>query len=299
MGRKPLVPEELTTGPFTITQAALAGLTRAHLRGATWMRVAPATYMWTGLRADPMHAIHAMSTRLPGSAAFSGFTAVWLHKVDAQPCIPVEATVRDGAGVSARSGCLVRRAVLDEEDVVLIQGLRVTSMARTLADVSARVTLTEAVVIADAALHAGRIRLDELDSWATSHAGRRGIRKLRKVIEHAEPAAESPMESRLRMLLVLAGLPRPEAQVSLYGGSDQFLGRLDLFYRESRLGIEYDGDVHRNTLTADNRRQNRLLSSGIRLLRFTAADVLGNPGAVLTQVRTMLGQPIRRSPANG
>lgn len=99
------------------------------------------------------------------------------------------------------------------------------------------------------------------------------------------------MESRLRMLLVLAGLPRPKAQVSIHDRWGRFVGRPDLYYEEHRLGIEYDGGVHRDALVEDNRRQNRLLNAGVRLLRFTASDVLGNPDAVLTHVRAMLSGP--------
>jgi hypothetical protein len=96
------------------------------------------------------------------------------------------------------------------------------------------------------------------------------------------------METRLRLLLVLAGLPRPEAQVSLYDDAGGFLGRPDLLYREPRLALEYDGGTHRNSLADDNRRQNRLLAAGFRLLRFTAGDVLGTPDAVVALVRSAL-----------
>ena len=96
------------------------------------------------------------------------------------------------------------------------------------------------------------------------------------------------METRLRMLLVLNGLPRPGVQVTLRDEKGGFLGRPDLYYPEHRLGIEYDGETHRVSLVQDNRRQNRLLMAGIRLLRFTAADVLRGPDSVVAQVRDML-----------
>ena len=94
------------------------------------------------------------------------------------------------------------------------------------------------------------------------------------------------------MIIDLGGLPRPKAQVRIYDASGTFAGRPDLFYERQRLAIEYDGDVHRSAMTADNRRQNRLLSAGVRLLRFTAADVLRRPDAVVMQVRAMLAAPI-------
>src|SRR5882672_11653190 len=96
------------------------------------------------------------------------------------------------------------------------------------------------------------------------------------------------METRLRMVMVLGGLPRPEAQVSVHDGRGRFLGQPDLYYPEHRLGLEYDGGSHRTSLAEDNRRQNRLLAAGIRLLRFTAGDVLNNPDSVTRQVRSVL-----------
>jgi very-short-patch-repair endonuclease len=235
-----------------------------------------------------MHILGAARVRLPDAAVFSGLTAAWLHGIDVPPCNPVEATVPDDAGVSARSGLVVRRASLEKGDVVQVRGMRVTSIARTLADVCSRQPLVEAVAIVDAALHARRIRLEQLRSWAASHAGRKGIRKLRRVLEFAEPKAESPMESRLRMVLELGGLPRPAAQVSIHDSWGRFLGRLDLCYEAEKIGVEYDGDGHRNSLAEDNRRQNKLHTAGYRLLRFTASDVLRNPDGVVSEVRIML-----------
>src|SRR5215472_18073560 len=111
---------------------------------------------------------------------------------------------------------------------------------------------------------------------------------LRQVIELAEPASESAMETRLRMLLVLAGLPRPEAQVPLHDERGRFVGRPDLYYPEHRLGLEYDGATHRTSLAQDNRRQNRLQDAGYRLLRFTAADINRTPDGVVALVTRQL-----------
>src|SRR5438445_6365656 len=116
------------------------------------------------------------------------------------------------------------------------------------------------------------------------HAGYRGIERLRRAMNLAEPATESPMETRLRLLLVLAGLPRPQVQVPLHDDKGQFIGRPDLYYPAQRLALEYDGAIHRDTMTADHRRQNRLINAGYRLLRFTAADVLSNPDSLVLLV---------------
>jgi len=95
------------------------------------------------------------------------------------------------------------------------------------------------------------------------------------------------METRLRLLLVFAGLPRPRVQVSL-GNAVTFLGRADLYYASHRLIIEYDGGTHRDRLAYDDRRQNRLVDAGYRLLRFTAADILESPDSIVALVRRNL-----------
>jgi len=93
------------------------------------------------------------------------------------------------------------------------------------------------------------------------------------------------METRLRWLLVSAGLPQPEVQVDLHDDDGDFLGRADLYYRQARLVIEYDGANHRERLVSDDRRQNLLINAGYRILRFTAADIHGRPEVVVAQVR--------------
>jgi very-short-patch-repair endonuclease len=199
----------------------------------------------------------------------------------------------------------LRRAELDDGDVVVLRGFRTTTLVRTLCDLSRTLSLVEAVVITDMALHAGLIKPAELSGWVDSNAGRKGVGAVRRVVDFADAGAESPMETRLRVLLVLNGLPRPEVQVTIRDKTGSLVGRPDLYYRDQRLGIEYDGETHRASLVEDNRRQNRLLLAETTLLRFTAADVLRRPDSVVAQVRNALAlatskpafhSPVRASP---
>jgi len=164
----------------------------------------------------------------------------------------------------------------------------VTSAVRTLADLARLSSLTDALVALDAALHQRLVKLDHLKAWLESHERFPGTARLRRAIELAEPAAESVMETRLRLVLVLARLPRPQAQVPLYDDGGRLMARPDLYYPQPRLIIEYDGSTHRASLTADNRRQNRLINARYRLLRFSAADVLSAPDSVVLVVRQAL-----------
>jgi Protein of unknown function (DUF559) len=290
VARIPVVPPELTRGPFTVAEARRVGLDRWHLEGSSWRRLGPGIYASTALRDTPALWLEAARLRMPASTTFSGKTAAWLHGLDAAPCEPIEAILPgDGEGWE-RGGIRVRRAALDDCEVVVRRGFRTTSLARTLWDLSRCVSLVETVVITDMALHARLISHPTLRESVERNAGRKGVAKARRVLEFAEGGSESPMETRLRMLLVLKGLPRPEAQVTIRDDKGSFLGRPDLYYREHRLGLEYDGETHRTNLVEDNRRQNRLLLAGVKLLRFTGADVLHRPDSVVTQVRHALAQ---------
>lgn len=282
------VPAQLTRGPFTVPEALEAGLTERQLRGRTWRRLSRGVYVWAELDDCPSLRLAAVSRRLPAGAAFSDHTAAWLHGLDLPSCSPIEVTVPPGCGVSARAGVRVHRATLEPEDVVEHRGFFVTSRLRTILDLARRLQLVEAVVAVDMALHGALVSLRQLRAYVAGRPRLACLAQARQTVELAEPRSESPMESRLRMTIVLAGLPRPEAQVDLSDGQGRFIGRVDLYYPTHRVAIEYDGGTHRDSLVPDNRRQNRLLNAGYQLLRFTAADVYNAPESLVAQVRTSL-----------
>ena len=182
--------------------------------------------------------------------------------------------------------------------IVRLRGLPVTSPLRTAVDLGSERVLVNAVIALDMALHKRIVDLTQLRSFCKANRGAKRIAKLRRAIELTEPATESPMETRLRMLLVMASMPRPCAQVPLHNQQGRFLGRPDLYYPEHKLGLEYDGGTHRESLVEDNRRQNRLLNGGIRLLRFTAADIYGTPESVIEQVRLAMGKKDDSQPSH-
>lgn len=278
--------------PFTVEEARERGIEYWHLRSRRrWQRLAHGIYAPAERIPNPLMALAAARMRLPAGAVFSGLTAAWLHGLDTPPT-PVEMTIAPGVPISGRAGMRVRRCALNRREIVTVRGHPATSIERTLADASGLLSLTEAVVVVDTALRLRRTDLKRLTAAAKASAGRLGVAMFRRVLTHAEPNAESQMESRLRMVLVGAGLPRPAAQVEIHDSRANFVGRLDLYYPDHRLGIEYDGALHKDQLAEDNRRQNLLLGAGVRLLRFTAADVLSRPEIVIGQVRAMLANPM-------
>ena len=294
--RAPFVPPELTVRPFTIEEARQFGVDRWHLEGSMWKRLAPGVYAWTGLEESPGVMVAAAALRLPADAVFSGETAAWLHGLETNPCDPIEVTVPPGAGLSMRTGLCIRRSSLAKDEIAVVNRMRVTAVERTLLDVSEPRSLTEAVVLADKATHMRLTDVGKLEEMAARSSGRPGVATFRRAIAYIEPATESQMESRFRMLIVLSGLPRPVAQHSVYDDAGVFLGRVDFFYPDAGLGLEYDGELHGGRLPDDNRRQNLLLGAGIRLLRFTAGDIYNRPQSVIEQIRGALRSAKPRRP---
>jgi very-short-patch-repair endonuclease len=205
-----------------------------------------------------------------------------------EPCDPIEVTMPEPTGSSRRAGAVVSRTRIARQEIVRRRGLSTTGALRTVVDLGGRDPLAEGVVVADLFLHAGLVSVDELRRYIAEHPGIKGVARLRRVVDLAEPKAESAMESRLRVLLVLSRLPRPEVQLPVHDREGRFLGRPDLLYPKQRLAIEFDEGTHRDRLVDDNRRQNGLVGAGFRLLRFTSADVYGNPEGVVGQVREAL-----------
>jgi very-short-patch-repair endonuclease len=206
------------------------------------------------------------------------------------PCDPIEVIVPEWCGVSARSGAAVRRTALDPDEIVEVEGLPTTSPLRTSADLGRYLPVVDAVVAIDMALHQGLASLAELWAYTDAIAGSKGVTRLRRALDLAECATESPMETRLRLLLVQSGLPRPEVQVTLHDRLGRFLARPDLLYRAHGLAIEYDGGTHRDSIAEDNRRQNRLTAAGFKLLRFVAGDLQRTPDTVVALVRNELAR---------
>jgi len=259
VGRRPRIPPELKRKPFTLDEARAAGLTLDALRGNSWKRLGSELYCWAGLRDDTWHLLAAWRKRLHPDVKFAGFTAAWLYHLDVEPDHPVEVILPTRSGIQSRPGLLVRHCALRPEDVVRVRGLPATTIQRTFRDLRRRLSDVELLVLADEALRRGLGRFHEL----------------------AEPA-ESPMETRLRWLLIKARLPRPQVQADLR------VGRADLYFPTARLVIEFDGGNHRDRLVEDNRRQNAFIDAGFRMLRYTAADVYQKPELIVTQVRKAL-----------
>src|SRR5712692_9998627 len=280
-------PARTYQGPFTLEEARAAGLTLSALTSKAWRRLGAELYCLAQLKEDPWQLLSTWQRSLPAEAVFAGGTAAWLFGLDVEPIDPVEIVVPPESGIRPRVGLTVRRCVLLPAEIVSIRGLRATALPLTLAGLCLRRPAVEALVAIHMAVRAGLTDGAALGRYAEAAMGRHGAGRLRALAAFAAPA-ESPMETRLRWLLIQAGLSPPEIQTNLQDSRGRFIGRADLYYPAAKLILEYDGGNHRERLVEDDRRQNLLTNAGFRLLRFTATDVYSRPEVIEAQVRGAL-----------
>ena len=160
--------------------------------------------------------------------------------------------------------------------------------------------LVEAVVAVDALANRGR--------WADGRRGfdpglvlrlaaryprASGRSRLDRVVHLADRRAGSPMESRLRLVLVLRGLPAPKVQYPVLDDRRREAVWLDLAYPEQRIGIEYEGEghTHPDEVLRDAARYTALVAAGWRMFRFTKYQVYLEPDEVSAIIRRALDAP--------
>jgi len=267
---------EIGEGAFRGSEAVAAGLlTPNQLRGPRFRRLYPDVYVRSGDAEPDLHLRSCAAYRyVEGHGVLGGWSAATLLKAlcvpaDAVPEVVVEHDVR------TRPGLLVRRGVVAPGDRRWAGECLVTSPLVTAWDLARRLDLVDAVVVLDALARVGApgrppFRPEELLALRARRAGARGCRGLDEVVRLADPRAASPPETRMRLALTFAGIP-PRVQYSI---RDRF-GRMtfDLAYPEARLGVEYDGEVHRSLGYDDRRRDLRAGAVGWHVMRFGASGV--------------------------
>jgi very-short-patch-repair endonuclease len=276
---------------FRGTVAVAAGLvTPGQLRGPDYRRLFPDTYVRAEDRPDLALRSRAGYRYVEGRGVLAGYSAAELLGASCGPGdAPVEVLLLLGKQRD-HPGLLVRRDRIAPGEIVEVDGVRLTSPLRTAYDLARGPDLVDAVVAVDALARVGGFAPDLLLHFAVRYRGSRGNSQVAEVLSHADRRAGSPMETRLRLLLVRAGLPRPEVQWAVQDERARTAVWLDLAYPAHRIGIEYDGEVHAgpNAVLRDIGRHTALVDKGWRVYRYTKLDVLQRPELIVEQIRRAL-----------
>jgi hypothetical protein len=284
----PAVPDRLRERFFLGSWAVRTGLlTAGQLRGPAWRRLFRDVYVDATVPDTHRLRARAAAALLVPGAVVTGVSAAVLWGVDVVGVNDdVELTVPPGSHPRRHPGLVVRRTVVPEEDVRIEAGVRVSTPEATLLRLARALPRDDAVVAADWLIRVTGIDLEAL----RVRVGVPGMvpPRVRAVCALADGLAESPPETRVRLLLRRGGLPEPVAQYEIRHARN-FVARVDFAWPALKVALEYDGAWHGETgqFARDRRRLNRLQEAGWRVVFVTAAD-LHDPARVLATVRAAL-----------
>lgn len=278
--------------PRVVVVGEAHGFSRQHLRGAMWAKP------FYGVRVERAEVGElrvrclALLAVAPAGSVISGVTAAQLYGWWLAPrtnTSVIDITVPPRREVR-RPGVRCRRREVTVSQAQLILGVAVTSPARTLLDLAADLPLIDLVVLADSALYLGHCASADLTA-AAGYNRRDGRAQFEHLLELMEPKSESPMETLHRLLYVLSGLPRPAAQVEIFGPFDELIARCDLLVEEAMAIFEYDGQDHESPRrhASDVRRWRALRKAGYEVFPYTAVDLFRKPHQMVNDYQRALG----------
>ena len=285
------IPAQLCADVFRGSDAVRAGLlTRRRLEGESWRRLFRDVYVHRDVPVT--HAVRAgAATLLLPDAVVTGCSAAVLWGVPlVDDGAEVEVTVPPSAHPRRIPGLRVRRAVVDPGDVLSRLGVPVTSAEATALRLAGVLPQEDAVVAVDQLVATGFVALASIRRRVGQSRGP-GSAVARTVCELADGLAESPQETRLRLLVRGSDLPAPVAQFRVVD-EGRFVARVDFAWPDAKLALEYDGLWHAESrqFARDRQRLNRLQAAGWRVMFVTAAD-LHHPEDLLARIAVALSGP--------
>jgi predicted transcriptional regulator of viral defense system/very-short-patch-repair endonuclease len=239
--------------------------------------------------------VRATIPYLARDAIVSHASAAALHGLDlyATRLDRVQVTRPERPGGKARPLTNVHAAPVEESEVVEIDGIAVTSVARTVADMARALPFASAVVTGDSALRNGLARdelrecLDRMRRWP-------GVVRARRVAAFIDGRSESAGESRSRAGFVDSAIAPPELQFEIRDDRGYFIGRVDFAWVDMRTVGEFDGKIKYGRLltAADGRdavyqeklREDALRDLGWQVVRWTWPD-LDRPTDIAAKLR--------------
>jgi very-short-patch-repair endonuclease len=274
---------------FRGSLAVAAGLaTWGRLRGPRYLRLFPDVYVAAGAEPPDLTLRSLAAYRLvEGRGMLAGYSAARLLGADCapSPAVPAEVTV-PGGGQREHPGLVVHRDEVAPGETAMVGDVRCTSPMRTAYDLARLDDRVEAVVGVDRLANAHRFHPDLLLNFGVHYRYARGNQRIAEVLAEATPYSGSPMETRLRMLVVDAGLPRPKIQWVVQDERARTAVWLDLAWPELKIGIEYEGDVHTTSerVLRDVGRYTRLVDCGWRIYRYTKYEVYTEPERIVAEL---------------
>lgn len=212
--------------------------------------------------------------------------------------IPVDLSIVGSGPLPRLAGVTAHRVRSRTTRVSQVDGIPVTTAASTWASLGT-LTLPDLVALGDYLCRIWRPGVGRPDIGMTPlcsiqmlraviESGRRvGIRRLREAVELIREDSWSPRESKLRCILIDAGLPEPQLNIDLFDTWGRFLGCVDLAYPDAKIAIEYQSVLHSTRYAHDVERLAALRAAGWTVIEVTAT-LLQHPEILVSRVRAAL-----------
>lgn len=273
--------------PVGVDPAGLAGPTKAQAAGPRWRKTSLGRYV--PAEVDPavpeQRAVEAVG-HLPSGGALTGWAVLRLlgcRFFDGVTALGTPLPVRLQMG--PHRGRRKRRGIQRRYDPVHgrmdVDDVPCVPLAWAVFDEMRSQDLLHAVVTLDMALVTRLISMQEVCHFVAGRAGCTGVPLVRDALALGDAHSGSPQETRLRLVWqVSLGLPRPLANVGVFGLDGRLLGYPDLLDVEAGLAVEYDGKEHRDARrhSADVEREAALREVGLEVTRVTGRDLLDPVG---------------------
>lgn len=275
--------------PFIGTEALAAGIVTPHRLRTEFEAVHRNVYIPRGQRLTSVTRAVAAWLWSGRQATTAGLSAATLHRTEwIDPWLPAELNRRSR---DKAPGIILHSDTLWEDEICVRDGIQTTTPARTAFDLGRRKGLTTALIRLDALARATHLKSADVDLLVDRHRGARGVVQLRQALPIVDAGAESPYETRTRLVLMAAGLPRPQTQIEVHDRSGYLLARLDMGWEDWLVGVEFDGAQHWTDpaqRTRDIDRLAELEDRGWAIIRVSADLLRYRPGVVISRTRRAL-----------
>jgi hypothetical protein len=279
--------------PFTRAEARAAGISLDALLGPRFQKICWDTYLSRDVAVTPQIRSRAALKLAPPGTHISHETAaqLWGATVPGGPTTHI--TTPSGDGRLVRKGIKSHYYETYRPATTTLKGLPLSTPEQTFLDLaSSGMSLVDLVVVLDGLLKAKQTTVDALVTAADGWHGR-GRRMAQRAAGLARNGVDSPMETRLRLLIVLSGLPEPRVNLIVRDQYGEWKRRYDLVYEGLRLIVEYDGRQHArddHQWLTDIFRREELDRMHWRLVIVTWHGIYREPLQTLERVRDALIQ---------
>jgi hypothetical protein len=233
------------TDPFLGSEALAVGAVTPYELRSRYIPLHKDVYVPRDAELTAMLRAKACWLRSRRRGVLAGFSASALHGSKwIDPTLPaaiIDTNRRPTPGVQAWDDRI------EADEIADVDGMRVTTPARTALDLARRYDIDIAVSAIDALAQAVELKPADIELLVDRYTGGRGLRAARAALDLVDGGAQSPKETWLRLLLMRAGFPRPQTQIAVrneWGWAEAYL---DMGWEDIKVAAEYDGDQHRSS----------------------------------------------------